>query len=62
MIPPACTVSLWRAFGEPEIVWWDAGHYTAVRYIFDGMAKTVRLFSPEQWPAEASAANQSTAK
>ena len=33
VIPPACTDALWRAFGEPEIVWWDAGHYTAVRYI-----------------------------
>jgi len=46
VIPPACTEALWRAFGEPEIVWWDAGHYTAARYLFDGMARTVRFFQP----------------
>lgn len=21
VVPPACTVALWKAFGEPEIVW-----------------------------------------
>jgi dienelactone hydrolase len=57
VIPRACTESLWRAFGEPEIVWWDAGHYSAVRYIFEGMARTVDFFAP---PAPATA--QSTAK
>ncbi|MBI3840077.1 MAG: alpha/beta hydrolase family protein [Planctomycetia bacterium] len=59
VVPPACTESLWRAFGQPEIVWWDAGHYTAVRYIFEAMAKTVRFFQPsEPRPGE----DQSTAK
>jgi dienelactone hydrolase len=48
VIPRACTESLWKAFGEPEIVWWDAGHYTAVRFIFDAMAKTTRFFSAEK--------------
>jgi dienelactone hydrolase len=58
VVPPACTQSLWRAFGEPEIVWWDAGHYTAVRYIFSGMARVIRFFEPDH----AQAAAQSTAK
>jgi dienelactone hydrolase len=31
VVPPACTKSLWEAFGRPEIIWWDAGHYSAVR-------------------------------
>ena len=31
VVPPACTKALWRSCGEPEIVWWDAGHYSAVR-------------------------------
>jgi hypothetical protein len=39
-------------------VWWNAGHYTAVRYIFSGMARTVGFFEPEG--AEESA--QTTAK
>lgn len=59
VVPPACTVSLWKAFGEPEIVWWDAGHYTAVRYIFSGMARVIRFFEPE---GTVQAAAQSTAK
>jgi dienelactone hydrolase len=59
VIPPACTRALWRAFGEPEIIWWEAGHYTAVRYIFSGLAKTVEFFEPEN---ASSPAAQSTAK
>lgn len=45
VIPRECTLALWRSLGEPEIVWWDAGHYTAVRYLFDGLAKAVEFFS-----------------
>jgi dienelactone hydrolase len=44
IVPPACTESLWHAFGEPEIVWVDAGHYTAARYMFDALARCTRLF------------------
>jgi cephalosporin-C deacetylase-like acetyl esterase len=47
VIPPACTLALWRAFGEPEIVWWDAGHYTAVRYLASGVAKAADFFQPQ---------------
>jgi dienelactone hydrolase len=46
VIPPSCTESLWHALGEPEIVWWDAGHYTAIRYIFSGLSRTVAFFKP----------------
>jgi len=51
VIPRACTDALWRAFGEPEIIWWDAGHYSAARFMFDGLAKTVQFFQPVA-PAE----------
>jgi dienelactone hydrolase len=44
VIPPACTLSLWRAFGQPEIVWFDAGHYSAMRFIFDGLGRVTRFF------------------
>jgi dienelactone hydrolase len=57
VVPRACTDALWRAFGEPPIIWWDAGHYSAMRYIFDGVAETVRFFQ-----ADADAGTQSTAK
>ena len=44
VIPPACTESLWRAFGKPEIVWWDAGHFSAARYLFEGLGIAARFF------------------
>lgn len=47
VIPKECTESLWHAFGEPEIVWYDAGHYTAIRFIFDGMERVARFFQPD---------------
>jgi dienelactone hydrolase len=47
VIPPACTRALWRAFGEPEIVWWNAGHYSAVRYLGSGMVRVVSFFAPK---------------
>ena len=40
-------MQLWRAFGEPEIIWWDAGHYSAIRYLASGVAKAADFFGPE---------------
>ncbi len=57
VVPPACTEALWRAYGEPRIIWWNAGHYSAARYLFDGMAEAVRFFQPDGGNAD-----QSTAK
>ena len=50
VIPPSCTESLWHALGEPEIVWWDAGHYTAIRYIFAGISRTAAFFKAQPAP------------
>jgi hypothetical protein len=47
LIPPVCSEALWEAFGKPPIVWWNAGHYTSIRYLFDGLDKTTRFFAPE---------------
>ena len=44
IIPRQCTESLWRAFGQPEIVWWDAGHLSAGRFMFDGLARVTEFF------------------
>jgi len=30
VVPYSCTIKLWQAYGEPEIVWWNTGHYTAI--------------------------------
>ena len=48
IIPRQCTESLWRAFGQPEIVWWDAGHISSGRFIFDGLARVTEFFQDPQ--------------
>jgi dienelactone hydrolase len=48
VIPRACTEALWQACGQPEIVWYDAGHYTAARFIFDGLARVTRFFQADR--------------
>ncbi|HTU26871.1 MAG TPA: alpha/beta hydrolase family protein, partial [Pirellulales bacterium] len=60
IIPRACTDSLWQALGKPEIVWWNATHFTAIQYLFEGMNRATRFFresvpanSPAREPAEA---------
>ena len=55
VVPPACTKALWRAFGEPEIVWWNAGHYTAVRYLFAGATRAVEFFETDAPAAQSTA-------
>ena len=45
VIPPACTTSLWTAFGQPTIVWWDAGHVSAAQYMFQGLSRAVKFFN-----------------
>ena len=46
LIPRACTESLWRAFGQPPIVWLEAGHYSAMAYLFNGLNRVARFFQP----------------
>lgn len=45
VIPPKCTETLWQAFGKPEIHWYDAGHYSALRYIDDGVRRVTTFFA-----------------
>ena len=58
VIPKSCTIALWKAFGEPEIVWYDAGHYSAVRFIFDALGRATKFFQPEQASEKAAAAEK----
>jgi dienelactone hydrolase len=45
VIPAECTVALWKGFGEPEIVWYDGGHYSVVWHIFSALGRTTRFFA-----------------
>lgn len=51
VVPRACTDALWQAFGKPEIVWVDAGHYSVARFIFDALARATRFFQADDWPS-----------
>jgi len=48
VVPPACTESLWHALGEPEIIWWDAGHYTAARYFPQALVRLSEFFLADE--------------
>jgi dienelactone hydrolase len=50
IIPPTCTEALWRALGEPDIVWYDAGHISSVRFLFDGLGRVTRFFQTAEGP------------
>jgi dienelactone hydrolase len=50
IIPRRCTESLWQAFGKPPILWYEAGHYTAIVHIFDVVQKTAAFFQPDWKP------------
>lgn len=44
VIPRACTESLWRALGQPEIRWYPGGHYSVIRFIFGALLRVGRFF------------------
>jgi cephalosporin-C deacetylase-like acetyl esterase len=44
VVPPACTVSLWKELGEPEIVWYEGGHYSVAKHLFNALSRTTRFF------------------
>jgi dienelactone hydrolase len=33
VIPRACTISLWKTLGEPEIQWYSGGHFSVMRHL-----------------------------
>jgi dienelactone hydrolase len=48
IIPRACTQSLWKAFGEPEIHWYSGGHYSVARHIFSALLRVGRFFAEDE--------------
>ena len=39
IISPAMATSLWKAAGQPEIVWFDCTHYGAIAYLGDALRR-----------------------
>ncbi len=50
IIPRRCTDALWRAFGEPRIVWYNAGHISALKFLPEGMHEVATFFAGETKP------------
>ncbi len=44
VVPPECTVALWKGFGEPEIIWFEGGHYSVARHILTAINRTTEFF------------------
>ena len=44
VIPRSSTDVLWEAIGKPEIIWWDAGHYSAAMYLPSGLGRMAVFF------------------
>ena len=47
VIPRSCTESLWLALNKPEIVWYEGGHYSASRNLFDVLSRVTRFFTSD---------------
>ena len=47
VIPRACTESLWKALGQPEIRWYSGGHYSVMRHLFSALMQVGHFFARE---------------
>jgi dienelactone hydrolase len=45
IIPRECTESLWKAFGEPDIVWYPGGHYSVARFLPNAIQRVTDFFA-----------------
>jgi cephalosporin-C deacetylase-like acetyl esterase len=48
LIPPKCTDLLWQGFGQPKIIWYDAGHMSAAWHIVDAIQQVTDFFQPDK--------------
>lgn len=49
VIPKECTTALWEKIGtKREIIWLDAGHYSAALYIFGEMERLAKFFQASE--------------
>ncbi len=48
IIPRKCTDVLWQGFGQPKIIWYDAGHYSAAWHIADAIQQVTDFFQPDK--------------
>ena len=44
IVPPSACIRMWEALGKPQIIWYEAGHYTAILFITDALQHTIEHF------------------
>ncbi|NOZ20605.1 MAG: alpha/beta hydrolase family protein [Planctomycetes bacterium] len=52
VVPPRCTIALWEKMGRPQILWYNANHYTMIMRIFDVLVKISDHFDSSRWDVE----------
>jgi dienelactone hydrolase len=45
IVPPKATEALWKAAGEPELIWYNCGHYGAIAFIGKILEQVTRHFN-----------------
>ena len=45
VVPPRSTKALWNAAGQPPVIWYDAGHYSAAAFILPAMRETIAFLT-----------------
>lgn len=48
VVPPRAAKALWQAAGQPPIVWYDAGHYSAAAFILPALDETINFIRNTQ--------------
>jgi len=52
VIPKACTLALWKGFGEPEIMWYSGGHYSVIFHLPRALERVAHFFAAEEVAGE----------
>ena len=52
VIPKACTLALWKGFGEPEITWYSGGHYSVIVHLPRALERVAHFFAAENVAVE----------
>lgn len=45
VIPRDCTIALWEKAGQPEIAWFEGGHYSVIRRLYAAMNRASDFFN-----------------
>lgn len=47
VVPARAAKALWNAAGQPKIIWYDAGHYSAVAFLLPALRETITFLAAD---------------